>query len=294
LKDRITNRNGCDLAKFNSQTSNSAIKDLDCVESKLDSSRDAYKKDKGSFLLRQNSLEEDEPEYSNKLKLSQPNEVFSLANEVKVASKKVTKDQIEAFDKAVKYLNYKRQLNNLTKYTNSGKLITSDGVMIDRGRMRSTTNASTSSQSTSKQRQRFQCFSSSVERRNVNGKERATSENKQYGNTSTILIQNFLININKNSYKKEVEFSDNEMSFDHTFTGTKNSNFKAKGINKNNLRKSHDQCSFPKMSSYEANQKFRISNYQERRYMRLQEKSLTKSERSIGKLRISSLANHEF
>ena len=151
-------------------------------------------------------------------------------------------------ENVVKYLQNKNVIKR-SKNTISGNLRTSDGILINRGRVYSTTNASTSSQSNSKTRKNLGGLSHSVDRKNPLEKNNLPCENLKIPNSSNILIQDFVVNLTPNNvenYSKE----QNKRSFDNklktqksNFVGSKNE------LSFSNLRKSQDFLLDKRMNS---------------------------------------------
>lgn len=186
---------------------------------------------------------------------------------------------MRAVDNVVKYLNDNKAVNQET--LGSNRLKTSDGVPIHRGRINS--NASQYSQSSSKPRRRLFGLSSSVERPNELHIQRAASENTRIQDSSKILIQNFLGNIRNKNNDGYVLNTENDKSFDSNLYASKgfgkNSRFDLKS---NDIRKSHDQINLKRMFSEEPKLKYKLTSYNERRNIRLREKSNNRSEKSVG------------
>lgn len=183
------NRNAVDLNKFNTLCSNSAFKNSEVNEKHLIEFKELFGKKRSSALQLEDHLNniKDFQDSEEEKFLASPHQIFSFSKE-KVHPNRT--DSMKAVDQVVKYLNKRKNMPNHHGYVKSGKLITSDGVAITRGRVHSNTNASTSSQSRSKPRKNFPNFSSSLERRGFGSKERLSSENNR-PMTSTILVQNF-------------------------------------------------------------------------------------------------------
>lgn len=156
--------------------------------------------------------------------------------------------QMNVVDRVVKYLNNRKNLPFYGGLVNSGKLITSNGVQISRGRMLSNTNASTSSQSGSRQRKKVKPFSNSIERNDKFKKNDESECEIENQNGSKILIQNFLDSLNhKLDQNNRESLTKRESSVDNAINVAKgfNSNI---GNASSSLRKSYDQQNFPKMS----------------------------------------------
>ena len=199
-----------------------------------------------------------------------------------MSSKKHKKDSMDTIDQVVKYINQKNSMNNINNCINPWNLITSEGLPIQRGRMHSTTNASTSSHSTSKPRKRFHYLSNSIERNPLKINQRSTSQNVNHNENSTILIQNFLVSINEASVQKGRKQTSDSLGSNLPNAKCQDMVYKSESA-MSAPRKSHNQSHFPKTSSMDNRGKLQISNYKEMRNLRLQEKSITKSERSLGK-----------
>ena len=175
------------------------------------------------------------------------------------------KDPIREINKVTKYLNTHRNDPYHTGFSNSGKLITSNGkyilsytigIQIKRGRMFSNTNASTSSQSGSQKRYKLGKLSSSVDRKFVKSKDRSDDATAMTSNVK-ILIQNFLDNANQKNFGKRIYTNKRDNSLDHAHTCYTNRCFTSgktlsPGIQ---LRKSYNQQKFPKMASEDGGKK---------------------------------------
>ena len=84
--------------------------------------------------------------------MSSPANLLFNSNDAHGKDKYLKHKQMNVVDRVVKYLNNRKNLPFYGGLSNSGKLIMSNGIQINRGRMLSNTNASTSSQSGSRQR----------------------------------------------------------------------------------------------------------------------------------------------
>lgn len=213
--------------------------------------------------------------------MSSPNRYFKLSNEVRVSQHKPKLEHMNTVEKVVKYLTVNKDQNDKGIST-SRKLITSDGVTIDRGRIRSNTNASTSSQSRSKTRKQFGNFSKSKERSTLNSRERVSVIKASFQD-SNILIQNFMEaagpkgNQRKQRINKEHSVEISQQSNEVLVCAPKTLSGDSK------LRKSYDESQFPTMEIEYSKSKYYIPNYHERRNQKLRERSNNKSEQSKGK-----------
>lgn len=282
--------------KFNTHHSNSTLKDVvenndsDFVEFKDESNK------KTDYLCQTDDdhyygvgiNETKEAEYLS----NQASHQF-YSNDSHSKEKYFKYKQMNVVDRVVKYLNNRKNLPFYGGLANSGKLITSNGVQINRGRMLSNTNASTSSQSGSRQRKKVKPFSNSIERNDQSKKEDESACLFDQKNGSKILIQNFLDNLNHRLDQNNKEsLTKRENSVDSAIKVAKGFNWNI-GNSCSSLRKSYDQQSFPKMMQEDPYKKFQISSYQERRNLRLREKSNTRTEASQGRNKNESVIRED-
>ena len=137
-------------------------------------------------------------------------------------------------------------------------------------------------------------ISNSVERSNYSRKYNESASLIEQKNGSKILIQNFLDNFNHklDENQKTETPSKRDNSLDNAFIISKGFNCNI-GMSNSSLRKSYDQQSFPKMMQEDPYKKYQISSYQERRNMRLKEKSSTRTEASQGRNKNESIIKDE-
>ena len=191
-------------------------------------------------------------------------------------SKWESKEKMKEVDTVVKYLKL-NQTNWNKNYATSSKLITSDGIPINRGRIRSSTHESVSSNSNSKPRKRFGGHSSSIER-----KKYLKKENVRIESGSNILIQDFTVSAKQNNQPKNPQ-SDNEKQLNKvSFASKDNYSSSRKEKSLDILRKSHENQQFSRMYSEEPKKAFQLTSYKDRRNIRLKNKSSHRSEKSSG------------